>query len=243
MTRIEDTPGGRLAVARLADAGGSIAAAIETLGLDVEISDFLDYTEKPSYALVAQLRSEANLDPADRDIGRSARPDRGDRGCGIPRRRRDRESRSMSDPRVIFRFVLGGQVDAPRRWNWPVDGRDGIDAFREILTRAGIEFDEDTDQAGETAEKVSIEVALEMLEIIDDYDAGNGPEQCVHTYRQGPAGMMIGAHWSLEKVKAEIAERGIELSGPVAAGMGHRLVLKDETGVVFIATKKEQPAG
>lgn len=71
----------------------------------------------------------------------------------------------------------------------------------------------------------------------DDYDAGNGPEQCVHTYRQGPAGMLLGAHWPLEKARTEIAERGVDLAGPVMTGMRHGLVLEDETGAVFFATK------
>lgn len=83
---------------------------------------------------------------------------------------------------------------------------------------------------------VSLDDALEMLEIIDDYDAG--PEQCVHTYVQGPAGMVVGAHWSLEKVKAEIAEHGIELSGPIMTTMSHGLVVGAEIKPVFLATKK-----
>lgn len=37
---------------------------------------------------------------------------------------------------MVFRFTLLGH-----KWNWPVEGADSIIAFREILVRAGIEYE------------------------------------------------------------------------------------------------------
>lgn len=76
-----------------------------------------------------------------------------------------------------------------------------------------------------------------MLEVIEDYDPGTGPEPCVHTFRN-PAGMLVGAHWPLTKVEEAVKAHGVELSGDVATASGHGLVLTDELGPVFLATKR-----
>ena len=84
--------------------------------------------------------------------------------------------------------------------------------------------------------RISKEVALERLDIIPDYDQGNGPEPHVHTFRQaGPA--LLGAHWTMEQVEQSIDQFGIEEAGDAANEMGHGLVIIDGTGPCFLATK------
>lgn len=48
----------------------------------------------------------------------------------------------------------------------------------------------------------------------------------VHTFRASP-GMMLGADWDRQTVIGAMAECGVELAGPMATAMGHKLVLFD----------------
>jgi len=61
----------------------------------------------------------------------------------------------------------------------------------------------------------------------------------VHTFRQGGMGL-IGADWPREKI-VEAIEKYLdtlnETTG-VSKGMGHGLVLVDDTGPLFIETRK-----
>lgn len=53
----------------------------------------------------------------------------------------DREQTLQSNRgyrRVVFRFMLKGG----NRWNWPVEGRSSIAAFRELLERAQVVYTE-----------------------------------------------------------------------------------------------------
>ena len=87
--------------------------------------------------------------------------------------------------------------------------------------------------------KVTWEEALERLEIEPDYDPGGGPCPCVHTFLDGGTAL-LGAHWSLDDVKAAADDYGIEESGPSATAMHHGLViLTDNIGPLFLATKQE----
>ena len=86
--------------------------------------------------------------------------------------------------------------------------------------------------------RVAKEVALEMLDIIPDYDQGDGPEPHVHTMRTvGP--VMLGAHWQLTEVEAAIDKYGIEETGEQAKAINHGLVIIDDNGPLFLATKAE----
>lgn len=85
---------------------------------------------------------------------------------------------------------------------------------------------------------VAIEDAVARLVIQEDYDAGNGPGPCVHTFRQGgPA--LLGAHWYLDDLRAAMERYGVEDSGEAAASMGHSLVIVDDTGLpLFIEARR-----
>lgn len=75
--------------------------------------------------------------------------------------------------------------------------------------------------------KLSLSDAVKML-----------PEgDTIHTFRSGRA-MLIGADWSRIQIITAMEKFGVELSGPSATFMNHGLVLKDETGHLFIETKR-----
>lgn len=60
----------------------------------------------------------------------------------------------------------------------------------------------------------------------------------IHTFR-GSLPMMIGADWPREGILSALAKTEvIQLSGPVATGMGHGLVVFDGGSYLFIETKK-----
>lgn len=75
---------------------------------------------------------------------------------------------------------------------------------------------------------IKYEKAVEMLPNGDD----------IHTFRSSGGGMLLGADWEREALLDKIQENKIELSGPMATGMGHGIVLIDDTGPLFIATKR-----
>ena len=84
--------------------------------------------------------------------------------------------------------------------------------------------------------RISIEEAMERLDIIPDYDQGDGPEPHVHTLRQaGPA--LLGAHWQLTEIVAAAEKYGIEEAGMKAEQLKHGLVIIDDNGPCFLATK------
>ena len=80
----------------------------------------------------------------------------------------------------------------------------------------------------ETPKKLTTEEALALLAEGDS----------VHTFRQaGPA--LIGADHPRETLVDSIREYGCQLSGATATAMGHGMVLEDDHGYLFIATKPE----
>jgi hypothetical protein len=90
--------------------------------------------------------------------------------------------------------------------------------------------------------RLTVEQALERIEITPDYDPGGvgGPRDCVHTLRSSGF-MQIGAHWDVNDLRAAMQKHGVEEAGPEATGHGHGLVMIDDHGPVFIATKQERP--
>lgn len=70
-----------------------------------------------------------------------------------------------------------------------------------------------------------------------------GDGERIHTFRQPMAGMMLGADWDRAEMLRAIEKHGAELSGPLATGMKHGLLLIDDLGPLFIETtgQKEKP--
>lgn len=65
----------------------------------------------------------------------------------------------------------------------------------------------------------------------------------IHTFRQGGAGILIGADWDREDIIERIKKHGVELSGAQATNMGHGLVSvnqKNPRDTLFIETEQEE---
>lgn len=96
-----------------------------------------------------------------------------------------------------------------------------------------------TSQPDRSDHAVPVDEALRRLDVIPDYDAGNGPEPCVHTFMQSAIGM-LGAHWSVPEVQAFFERHGVEKAGPTATAMHHGLAVNAyEDGrltTIFFAT-------
>lgn len=58
----------------------------------------------------------------------------------------------------------------------------------------------------------------------------------IHTFRN-PAGMLLGCDCKREWVIDKIRKHQAELAGEMATRMKHGLVVRDEDGLLFIATK------
>jgi hypothetical protein len=91
-------------------------------------------------------------------------------------------------------------------------------------------------ESGEARVMLTVEQALERIEITPDYDNGSGPQDCVHTFRNSSF-MLIGAHWTVSDVRALMEQYGVEEAGPQATAMKHGLVVTDNHGPLFIETK------
>ena len=57
----------------------------------------------------------------------------------------------------------------------------------------------------------------------------------VHTFRNG-GNILMGADWDKDEIIKAMDKYGVELSGEVAIRFNHRLVLKDDSGYLFIET-------
>jgi hypothetical protein len=67
------------------------------------------------------------------------------------------------------------------------------------------------------------DVAIPLLSVRDDH---------VHVIRNPAVGLMIGADWTIADVDAAIrANGGAEITGPMAQGMKHGLMIYDASGV------------
>jgi len=86
---------------------------------------------------------------------------------------------------------------------------------------------------------IPLDEALQLLDVIPDYDPGDGPKPCVHTFLNGAWGL-VGAHWSVENLTALMQEHGVLLSGEMATRRGHGLVVvrPEPQAPLFIATKE-----
>ena len=61
----------------------------------------------------------------------------------------------------------------------------------------------------------------------------------VHTFRN-PAGIMLGADHRRSELLEKMKRSKLELAGEMATAMKHGLVLTDDTGPLFIATKEQE---
>jgi hypothetical protein len=86
---------------------------------------------------------------------------------------------------------------------------------------------------------IDADEAIARLDVIPEYDAGNGPGPCVHTFADAAFGL-LGAHWYLDDLTEFMRRNVVQASGPMAVGMGHALVvLSDERpGPLFLATRE-----
>lgn len=92
---------------------------------------------------------------------------------------------------------------------------------------------------------MTLEEALSRLVVQPGYDAGHGPGDCVHTFREaGPAvlGALLGAYWYLHELREAMERYGVEEAGHGAASMGHTLVLIDDRGPLFIEARPRDEA-
>lgn len=89
---------------------------------------------------------------------------------------------------------------------------------------------------------VPVEEAMQRLAVQEDYDCGNGPEPCVHTFADSAIGL-LGAHWDLPSAEAFMREWGVQQAGPAASATNHGLVVVAENGkrTIFFETR-ETPA-
>lgn len=71
---------------------------------------------------------------------------------------------------------------------------------------------------------LTVDEAIDRLMVVEEYDCGNGPEPCVHTFVEGGIGL-LGAHWPLADVRAAFERWGVARSGPAATAMRHGLVV------------------
>lgn len=86
----------------------------------------------------------------------------------------------------------------------------------------------------EAVVQVPVDEAISRLAVVEDYDPGDGPQSCVHTFRAG--GILVGAHWPVSKVREAFEKWGASESGPVMQGMSHGLAIVDDVGPVFFET-------
>jgi hypothetical protein len=77
---------------------------------------------------------------------------------------------------------------------------------------------------------VDVLEAGQAVEMIDDGDF-------IHVFLN-PNGMLVGADWSRKSVLELISRSKCQLSGDMAASMGHGLACLDRGRYHFIATKK-----
>lgn len=85
--------------------------------------------------------------------------------------------------------------------------------------------------------------ALARLKVVD-YDPGDGPGPCVHSFASPGSGVLLGAHWHLDDVRAAFEAHGVEEAGPNMAALGHGLVVTGlpDRGPIFFETN-DQPKG
>lgn len=78
-------------------------------------------------------------------------------------------------------------------------------------------------------EFITFEEAIELM-VDDEY---------VHTFRN-PAGIMLGADHDRSELLEKMKRSKLELAGEMATAMKHGIVLIDDNGPLFIATKEQE---
>lgn len=88
---------------------------------------------------------------------------------------------------------------------------------------------------------ISTDEAVERLVIQHDYDpgGGQGPTDCVHTFRDAGFGL-IGAHMTVKEARVAFEKYGAQQAGPSATETGHGIVIVDETGPLFFEAHPAQ---
>lgn len=157
--------------------------------------------------------------------------DAADTGCG---------SRMMSVPssseKPLCGFCKGQPVGNAATW---LDGKPRPPAPCPRCGETNVpEPDEEEELMNDYA--IPVEDAMQRLDVIPDYDPGDGPGPCVHTFAESGFGL-LGAHWHLEDIEGFMRRWGVEEAGEMATAMGHGLVVpkSDRLGSLFIATRKE----
>lgn len=72
---------------------------------------------------------------------------------------------------------------------------------------------------------------------LEDAMAMLSSAELIHTFRSA-GGILIGASWERKELFDHMDKFGVELSGPFASAMNHRLVVIDDLGPLFIETKE-----
>lgn len=94
-----------------------------------------------------------------------------------------------------------------------------------------------------TRRALDVDEALARADVIEELD-DNGEatgRRTVHTLRQAKNGMLLGADWDLEELRAHMARWRVEKAGPAARATGHGLVVLEEgRGPLFIATRRNE---
>jgi hypothetical protein len=90
-------------------------------------------------------------------------------------------------------------------------------------------------QDGQQQHTVTVDEAMDQLAVIPDYDPGDGPQPCVHTFALSAFGL-LGAHWSVDNAREFIEKHGAQKAGGMAAAMGHSLVVKGDGRTIFFET-------
>jgi hypothetical protein len=59
----------------------------------------------------------------------------------------------------------------------------------------------------------------------------------IHTFRSNIPGVLVGADWPRDELLEAMKNHRIELSGEMATGMQHGIVIIDKQGPLFIETR------
>jgi hypothetical protein len=60
----------------------------------------------------------------------------------------------------------------------------------------------------------------------------------IHTFRSSVPNLLVGAHWPRAELICYLRNSHIELSGPSATSMGHRIAAKERDEWLFIETRE-----
>lgn len=84
---------------------------------------------------------------------------------------------------------------------------------------------------------LSVDEAIERLEIVPEYDLGSGVGPHVHCRTNPAPGIFIGAHWPLADVRALFEQHGAQEAGPLATRGGYGVACVTPDGWRFFETR------